>query len=260
MVGEKAATGPGLLQQPCQHTGNNLFAVVPRAVEYVDRMLVCLVFLLTAEWLLHGQLCDCRCYETGSRDDLIKDQYAEAPELAAAFNKGADDLDKQLEERHRQLEAQAAAAKTPEQRTVEAEGLLAAFRLNLTALSAVSLLVGGFLVFASVRASLTRRREELGVLRAVGATRAQVLALVLGEAALLGVLGTMAGVPLGWLAAKANLGAVSATVRTLYLLEGIEGASLSPGLLLLAIATGAGGAIAGALWPALDAARTDPRP
>lgn len=148
---------------------------------------------------------------------------------------------------------------TPEQRTVEAEGLLAAFRLNLTALSAVSLLVGGFLVFASVRASLVRRREELGVLRAVGATRAQVLALVLGEAALLGALGTAAGIPLGWLAARANLGAVSGTIRTLYLLEGIEGVSLSPGLVLLAIATGAGGAVAGALWPALDAARTDPR-
>jgi putative ABC transport system permease protein len=152
-----------------------------------------------------------------------------------------------------------ARVETPEQRTVEAEGLLAAFRLNLTALSAVSLLVGGFLVFASVRASLARRREELGVLRAVGATRGQVLSLVLGEAALLGVLGTAAGVPLGWLAARANLGAVSATVRTLYLLEEIEGASLSPGLLLLGIVTGAGGAVAGALWPALDAARTDPR-
>ncbi len=148
---------------------------------------------------------------------------------------------------------------TPEQRTVEAEGLLSAFRLNLTALSAVSLLVGGFLVFASVRASLVRRREELGVLRAVGATRAQVLGLVLGEAALLGVLGTAAGIPLGWLAARANLGAVSGTVRTLYLLEGIEGVSLSPGLILLGIATGGGGAVAGALWPALDAARTDPR-
>jgi putative ABC transport system permease protein len=148
---------------------------------------------------------------------------------------------------------------TPEQRTVEAAGLLAAFRLNLTALSLVSLLVGGFLVHASVRASLARRREELGVLRAVGATRGQVLALVLAEAALLGAAGTAAGIPLGWLAARANLAAVSGTVRNLYLLEGIERVSLGPGLLLLAIATGVGGAVAGALPPALDASRRDPR-
>ncbi|ABC81812.1 FtsX-like permease family protein [Anaeromyxobacter dehalogenans] len=148
---------------------------------------------------------------------------------------------------------------TPEQRTVEAGGLLSAFRLNLTALSLVSVLVGGFLVYASVRASLARRREELGLLRAVGATRAQVLGLVLGEAALLGILGTAAGVPLGWLAARANVGAVSGTVRNLYLLEGIDRVALTPGLVALGAATGLAGALAGALWPALDAARADPR-
>ena len=148
---------------------------------------------------------------------------------------------------------------TPEQREIEAEGLLAAFRLNLTALSLVSLLVGGFLVYASVRASLARRREELGVLRALGATRAQVLLLVLGEAAALGAVGTAAGIPLGWLAARANLTAVSATIRNLYLLEGMERVAVGPGLLALAVLTGVGGAAAGALLPALDASRADPR-
>ena len=148
---------------------------------------------------------------------------------------------------------------TPEQRTVEAAGLLAAFRLNLTALSLVSVLVGAFLVHASVRASLARRREELGVLRAVGATRSQVLALVLWEAATLGAAGTALGIPLGWLAARANLAAVSGTLRTVYLLEGIDAVSLEPGLLLLAVAVGVGGALAGAILPAVDASREDPR-
>ncbi|HEX9308719.1 MAG TPA: FtsX-like permease family protein [Anaeromyxobacter sp.] len=148
---------------------------------------------------------------------------------------------------------------TPEQRTVEAAGLLAAFRLNLTALSLVSVLVGGFLVHASVRASLARRREELGILRAVGATRAQVLGLVLGEATILGAAGTALGIPLGWVAARANLAAVSGTLRTVYLLEGIDGVRLGPGLALLALAVGVGGALAGAALPALDASREDPR-
>jgi putative ABC transport system permease protein len=148
---------------------------------------------------------------------------------------------------------------TPEARAAEAEGLLAAFRLNLTALSLVSLLVGGFLVYASVRASLARRREELGVLRAVGATRGQVLSLVLGEAALLGAAGTAVGLPLGWLAAAANVAAVSGTLRSVYLLEGIERVTAGPRLLLLAALTGVAGAVAGAVVPALDAAREDPR-
>jgi len=148
---------------------------------------------------------------------------------------------------------------SPEQRTVEAAGLLAAFRLNLTALSLVSLLVGGFLVHAATRASLTRRREELGILRAVGATRGQVVRLVLAEAAALGLAGTVAGVPLGWLAARASVGAVSGTLKTVYLLEGVDQVRLTPGLLLLAAATGLGGALLGALLPALDAARKDPK-
>jgi putative ABC transport system permease protein len=147
----------------------------------------------------------------------------------------------------------------PEQRVAEAAGLLAAFRLNLTALSLVSLLVGGFLVYASVRASLARRREELGILRAVGATRGQVLALMLSEAALLGAAGTLLGVPVGWLAARANLSAVSGTLRNVYLLEGIERVALDPFLVLLGLATGVAGAVAGAIAPALDAVRRDPR-
>jgi putative ABC transport system permease protein len=148
---------------------------------------------------------------------------------------------------------------TPEQRAVEAEGLLAAFRLNLTALSLVSLLVGGFLVQGATRASLTRRREELGVLRAVGATRAQVVRLVLAEAAALGLAGTALGLPLGWLAARSATGAVSGTLRTVYLLEGLEGVAVTPGLAALAAAVGVGGALLGALLPALDASRRDPR-
>ena len=163
----------------------------------------------------------------------------------------ADRLSRQLGDRAR--------IASPEQRTVEAAGLLAAFRLNLTALSLVSVLVGGFLVHGSVRASLARRREELGILRAVGATRGQVLRLVLAEAAALGAAGTALGIPLGWLAARANLAAVSGTLRTLYLLEGVEQVTLGPGVALLAIATGVGGALAGAALPALDASREDPR-
>jgi putative ABC transport system permease protein len=148
---------------------------------------------------------------------------------------------------------------TPEQRSSEASGLLAAFRLNLTALSLVSLLVGVFLVYASVQAALLRRREELGVLRSLGATREQVVAVILGEASLLGLLGTGLGIPLGIAAARANVGTVSGTLQNLYLLEAIERVELSPWLVALAAGAGLAGAAAGALLPALDVSRRDPR-
>ncbi len=176
-------------------------------------------------------------------------------DVRAAPGVAVADLSRRLAERL----GERARVATPEQRTVEAAGLLAAFRLNLTALSLVSLLVGGFLVHASARASLVRRREELGVLRTLGATRGQVVRLVLSEAALLGLCGTAVGVPLGWLAARASTSAVSGTLKTVYLLEGIDVVRLTPGLVALALATGLGGALLGALWPALDAARKDPK-
>lgn len=147
----------------------------------------------------------------------------------------------------------------PEARTVEAKGLLAAFRLNLTALSLVSLAVGAFLVYAAVQAALVRRREELGLLRSIGATRGQVLGLVLVEVGVLGLLGTALGIPIGWLGARANVDAVSGTLRNLYLLEGIERIALDPALVAMAVATGLAGALLGATGPALDAVRRDPR-
>jgi putative ABC transport system permease protein len=144
---------------------------------------------------------------------------------------------------------------TPAERSEEAAGLLAAFRLNLTALSLVSLLVGFFLVHESTQAALTRRRAELGLLRALGATRGQVLGLILGEVLLLGLLGVALGLPLGYWAAAANVEVVSATLTNLYLLERIESLRLPPWLVGMAALVGLGGAVAGGLWPALDMGR-----
>lgn len=148
---------------------------------------------------------------------------------------------------------------TPEQRERQASGLLAAFRLNLTALSLISLFVGLFLVYTTIQASLQRRRAEFGLLRALGATRRQVIGLVLGEAALLGAIGTVLGVPLGWWVARENVGVVSATLTNLYLLEEISTLVLPGWLIPLAAAVGLGGALGGALGPALEATRPDAR-
>ena len=146
---------------------------------------------------------------------------------------------------------------TPEQREQQAEGLLAAFRLNLTALSLISLFVGLFLVYSSTQASLVRRRAEFGLLRSLGATRRQAFGLILGEVALLGALGVLLGLPMGYWVAEANVEAVSATLTNLYLLEGISTLTLPAWLYGLATAIGIGGAVTGALLPALDISRRD---
>jgi putative ABC transport system permease protein len=148
---------------------------------------------------------------------------------------------------------------TPQQREQRAEGLLAAFRLNLTALSLVSLVVGLFLVHSSTQAMLVRRRVELGVLRSLGATRSQVFGLILAEVLLLGALGVTLGAPLGYGAARLSVDLVSQTLTNLYLLNEIERLDLPAWLVPLALALGLGGALAGAVAPAVDVSRRDVR-
>ena len=148
---------------------------------------------------------------------------------------------------------------TPEARERNVSSLLAAFRLNLTALSLVSLLVGLFLVHESVQASLVRRRTEFGLLRCLGATRTQVALMLLAESALLGLVGTALGLPLGRLGASLAVKPVSATLTNVYLVNEIEHLHIGAPLYVLAGLVGIGGALLGGLGPSLEMAGRDAR-
>ena len=104
----------------------------------------------------------------------------------------------------------------PARRGQQVEQMLAAFQFNLAALSYVALLVGLFLVYNTVATSVIARRDEIGMLRAVGASRRQLFGLFLGEAAALAVAGCAIGIPLGWALARAAVAFTSSTVTTLY--------------------------------------------
>ena len=146
---------------------------------------------------------------------------------------------------------------TPQQREQQAANLMNAFRLNLTALSLISLFVGVFLVHTTTQAGLVRRRSEFGLLRSLGATRGQVLGIILAEVITLGLLGVLLGLPLGYWVAQANVDMVSSTLTNLYLLDEIESLQIPSWFFALAIAIGIGAAAAGALLPALDMSRRD---
>jgi putative ABC transport system permease protein len=148
---------------------------------------------------------------------------------------------------------------TPEEREQQASDLLSAFRLNLTALSLISLFVGGFLVYSSTQASLVRRRMEFGLLRSLGATHRQVFYLLAGDVVALGTLGVALGMPLGYLAARANVDRVSATVSNLYLLEEIHRLEVPLWFYGMAAAVGVAGAALGAVLPAVELGRKDTR-
>lgn len=145
-----------------------------------------------------------------------------------------------------------ALVSSPAGQRTEARRLLSAFRVNLAALALVSVFVGLFLVYGTTRASLSRRRHEAGLLRSMGATRSQVLGATLAEAGALGAAGAALGVPLGYVAALANLESVSGTVTDLYLLSAVRTLDVPPRVWFLALAGGVAGTVAGAAGPAVE--------
>lgn len=69
--------------------------------------------------------------------------------------------------------------------------------LAVGALGAISLAVGGIGILTIMTISVNERINEVGLLRALGASRGQVMTLFLGEALVLGTLGGLAGLALG---------------------------------------------------------------
>jgi putative ABC transport system permease protein len=144
-------------------------------------------------------------------------------------------------------------AERPATRAAQTDKMLRAFRWNLAALSYVSLVVGAFLIYNTIAVSVVRRRKEIGTLRAIGATRSQVLLLFLSEAAALGAGGGAAGIALGGLLAGGALRLVSGTVNSLYLPTLAAPLQLSGSLVMEALLIGVLTALLSALGPALEA-------
>ena len=111
---------------------------------------------------------------------------------------------------------------SPAQRTEEVEKMLGGFELNMTAMSLVSLLVGMFLIYNTVSASVARRHHEIGILRSLGVTRNEVRALFLGEAVVLGAIGSALGLIGGLLLARGLVNAVAQTISSLYVLVNVK--------------------------------------
>ncbi len=143
-------------------------------------------------------------------------------------------------------------------RTEENRRMLAAFRWNLRVLSYIALLVGAFLIYNTISVSVVRRREEIGVLRALGATRLSVLGAFLSEAACLGLAGGIAGVALGRVMATACLRLVAATVDSLYVSSTPAPIALTWAVAVAGIAIGVLVSVVSALPPALEASRVVP--
>ncbi|GMR11118.1 MAG: FtsX-like permease family protein [Anaerolineae bacterium] len=139
-----------------------------------------------------------------------------------------------------------------------ADQLTSAFRLNLTALSLLALVVGFFLVYNTMTFSVLSRRSVLGTLRSLGVSGEQVFAQVVLEAALVGLAGSLLGILLGLLLAQFALALVTRTINDFYFLLTVREVTLTTRIAVKAIALGVGAGAMAAIVPALEASRVPP--
>ena len=127
------------------------------------------------------------------------------------------------------------------------------YQLGLNFFSVVSLFVGSFLIYNAFAMTVVERTREIGMLRAIGMTRRQIIFMVLGEAILLGAIGAVAGVGFGMLLAQGLVVSVANFTG-----QAIDQVTTTPTAVFQALLTGLVVTIAAALAPALQAARVSP--
>lgn len=144
-------------------------------------------------------------------------------------------------------------------RTASMEEMIGAFDLNLTALSLLALVFGGFLIYNTLTFSVVQRRALLGTVRALGVTRREVLGLVLGEAAVVGVVGSGLGLALGVLLGREMVRLVTRTINDLYFVVSVGDLPLPPAVMVKGALLGLGATLAAAALPAREAASAPAR-
>ncbi|WP_454195963.1 FtsX-like permease family protein [Nocardia sp. Marseille-Q1738] len=111
----------------------------------------------------------------------------------------------------------------PSLRTAQAGGVVQIVRYSTTMASAAALIVSAFLIYNAMSMAIAQRRPMLSLLRAIGGRRGPMVRDLLGEAALLGVLGGAVGAVLGVFMGRIAIGALptaivqSVEARTEYL-------------------------------------------
>jgi putative ABC transport system permease protein len=102
------------------------------------------------------------------------------------------------------------------------EEMTSAFRLNLLALSLLALVVGLFLIYNTMTFAVVQRRPLFGTLRCLGVTRAEIFALVVSEALVVGAIGGTLGLGLGIVLGRGAVQAVTQTISDLYFVVNVQ--------------------------------------
>jgi putative ABC transport system permease protein len=121
----------------------------------------------------------------------------------------------------------------------------------------LALFMGGFIIFNTFRTIVAERRHDIGMLRAIGASRRTIIGLILVEGLLQGLIGTMIGIALGYLLGVGLL-ALERPVISQFIHLQIGAPVVAPSLIIVTIGLGVGITLLAGLLPAWSASRVTP--
>ena len=178
------------------------------------------------------------------------------------LRRGVDPADFQTQFAHllQQQGADSAALLTtaPQDADSRTDRLSRAYRVNMNVLALVALFTGAFLVLSTQAAGVIRRRSQFALLRVLGWTRGQLLRHVLWEGLILGIVGGVAGLLIGYGLARGALSVFGSDLGGGYFAGVQPTVHVEPIASLVFLGLGIAVALLGSLAPALEAARAQP--
>ena len=176
---------------------------------------------------------------TVSRVDIVAGEGATPAEVAVAIGVA--------------LTNQPYVLSSPGDVATSLRGSTADFRSTTALIAAVALFVGAFLIFNTLSMTVSERVRELGLLRAAGATRRQLVAFVVIQAVVLGILGALLGLAVGFVLAEL----MALDLRSIAAIP-FERVDPSLGSIVAVMAIGLGVTVAAAIEPARRAGSIPP--
>ncbi len=138
--------------------------------------------------------------------------------------------------------------------------LFAALQLGQAAVGLFGLLalfMGGFIIFNTFRTVVAERRRDIGMLRALGATRGTITGMILAEGLLQGIIGSALGLGFGYLFGAGLLKLMSPMIGK-FLNINMSDPVVSPGLVVVCLLLGVSVSVLAGLIPARSASRVTP--
>ncbi|HLB72225.1 MAG TPA: ABC transporter permease [Candidatus Methanoperedens sp.] len=131
--------------------------------------------------------------------DAAQKFYKMENTVSMIYAEPAPGTDSSLLAKRIDLSVEKVKSRSPEQLRKDIEGELVFFSLITISAAVLAAIIGGLSVMNTMLMSVSERTKEFGLLKALGAERKSILFMTMGEAALMGMIGGIAGIAGGWI-------------------------------------------------------------